>query len=459
MFNPHSLNGDRLERYHDLHLRGKYPLGARASLPMDLSAMKTSTWTYKPAMPLQTMIPHHQPAPEKQMRFRPEKAHRRPVQRLQWRKSKWQGDADEPSSYLDLNRISSMTIADVSPKFAVKRILQMYENQQYREAANFVNRLSHGTFKVILTDLPVDVFIESMPDSLPILEALYAKVFLSDGLNFSVKTLKPDAVVMQMVKFFAQQEDSLTGNIKWEQCGPFIASCKKLLKVIIHTDPKIKKMLVGRRKALDKAIEGMGHHGMVGTSDGSLMNLHDALKLEFKKVVTSYKAALEKLEELSLSTSSKQTISRSISHGPAPIQVSHQRQLSITQQEIQERLIKNKTILNVVEPILGNHSLDVFLGILQRRIDHDKDCLFHFTQLKKEVKDMQDATVVVPILMRYGNGIDQVLKLMRDVSGDQEESDGSDISGYHSDSDSAIMTSGNSPYVSKSARYNFLYRS
>ncbi|KAF0287808.1 hypothetical protein FJT64_013797 [Amphibalanus amphitrite] len=52
-----------------------------------------------------------------------------------------------------------------------------------------------------------------------------------------------------------------------------------------------------------------------------------------------------------------------------------------------------------------------------------------------------------------------VLKLMRDVSGDQEESDGSDISGYHSDSDSAIMTSGNSPYVSKSARYNFLYRS
>ncbi|XP_037094584.1 uncharacterized protein LOC119114653, partial [Pollicipes pollicipes] len=405
MFNLHSLNGDRLERYHDLHVR-KHPLQGRSSLPMDLSAMKTSTWTYKPAAPLQLMAPPPHLV-EKQMRFRPEKAHRRPVQRLQWRKSKWQPDPDEPSSYLDLNRISSMTIADVSPKFAVKRILMLYENQQYREAANFVNRLSHGTFKVILTDLPVDVFIESMPDSLPILEALYAKVFLSDGLNFSVKTLKPDAVVMQMVKFFAQQEDSLTGNIKWELCGPFIASCKKLLKVIVHTDPKIKKMLVSRRKALDKAVEGMGHHGMVGTSDGSLMNLHDALKLEFKKVVTSYKAALEKLEELSLSTASKQTLCRSISHGPAPIQVSHQRQLSITQQEIQERLIKNKTILNVVEPILGNHSLDIFLGILQRRIDHDKDCLFHFTQLKKEVKDMKDASVVVPILMRYGHGIDQ----------------------------------------------------
>lgn len=35
----------------------------------------------------------------------------------------------------------------------------------------------------------------------------------------------------------------------------------------------------------------------------------------------------------------------------------------------------------------------------------------------------------------------------------------SDVSGYHSDSDSAIMMSGNSPYVTKHARFNFLTRS
>lgn len=40
-----------------------------------------------------------------------------------------------------------------------------------------------------------------------------------------------------------------------------------------------------------------------------------------------------------------------------------------------------------------------------------------------------------------------------------EDEDSSDISGYHSDSDSAIMMSGNSPYVSKRARHNFLSRS
>lgn len=36
---------------------------------------------------------------------------------------------------------------------------------------------------------------------------------------------------------------------------------------------------------------------------------------------------------------------------------------------------------------------------------------------------------------------------------------GSDYSGYHSDSDSTVMMSGNSPFISKSARYNFLSRS
>lgn len=53
----------------------------------------------------------------------------------------------------------------------------------------------------------------------------------------------------------------------------------------------------------------------------------------------------------------------------------------------------------------------------------------------------------------------QVLELMKEVAEDNDEGDGSDISGYHSDSESAVMTSGNSPFISKEARYNFLSRS
>jgi hypothetical protein len=82
-------------------------------------------------------------------------------------------------------------------------------------------------------------------------------------------------------------------------------------------------------------------------------------------------------------------------------------------EEIQERLIKNKSVLNAVEPTLDNNCLDVLLGILQRRVEVDKEALFQFTQLRKETGDVHinnsEAHVVAPILMRYSRGCKQVL--------------------------------------------------
>lgn len=94
----------------------------------------------------------------------------------------------------------------------------------------------------------------------------------------------------------------------------------------------------------------------------------------------------------------------------APVAQSHQRQLSLKASEIQERLIKNKSLLNVVEPTLENHSLEVLLGILQRRIELDKEVLFQFTQLKKEIKLLggKPDPSVAPLLMRFQRGCQQV---------------------------------------------------
>ena len=339
------------------------------------------------------------------------------------------------------------------------------ENRQYRESANFINRLSGNTFGVIVHDLPVDLFIDSMPQSLPIIESLYAKVFLSDGIltRTSLQFLRPDAVVMQMVRFFAQhqvpspaQAPAQTGPgynapfgplgapRSWDFCGPFISSCKKLLRVIVLSEPNIRKGLQQKRRALDKAIEGLGQHGLVGTDEAGLMPLHDALQVEFRRVVNSYKIALAKLEELELaghghtgkkSPTGHPLAGRTVSSGPAPIAASHQRLLSLKQNEVQERLIKNKTLLNVVEPTLTNHSLDLFLGILQRRIELDKDVLFQFAQLKRQGSNSSAATgsssvsgsssssksptdssgnaaaaaiAIAPLLMNYSHGCQQV---------------------------------------------------
>ncbi|GFQ96223.1 uncharacterized protein TNCT_192801 [Trichonephila clavata] len=380
--------------------------------------------------------------------IRPDRSARTNVQKLTWRNSPWIKGYSHSDS-----KVSSMTIADVSPTVAMKRVILLYENQQYREAANFINRLHRSTFKAILDDLPIDMFVEAMPQSLPILEALYAKVFLSDGLNFPLRLLRPESVIMQMAKLFSHREyfeSVLNGQ------DPVVLSCRKLIKVIVLSEPRLKKQMINRKRALEKAVEGMGQHGLVGTSDKALMNLHEALKVEFERAIHQYKIAVQKLDELCLTP--KQLVTRSLSYGPAPTKASHQRQLSLRQDEIQERLIKNKSLLNVIEPTLTDHSLELLLKILRKRVEIDKDIIFQFTQLKKEVKEVKPDAVVAPILMKFSKGCTRVLDLMKELGDDlDDDTSSSDISGYHSDSDSAIA---NGSLQSRGCRrYNLMYRS
>jgi len=359
---------------------------------------------------------------------------------------------------------SAMTIADLSPRLALQRLLMLYENGDHREAAAFLRRLSPSTFKALLPIIPADLFIESMPHSLPILEALYSKLFLAGDAIWaeqrSTSTLRPEAVVWQMVRFFASQEDGLVGQMRWDFCGPFISSCKRLLSVLLSAEPRVRRLLTERKKALQRAIEGLGQHGMVGTTDQRLMNLHDALKLEFQKVQQTYRDSLEQLDDLALVVG-KVGKGQVSGHGKAPIAQSHQRQLSLKADEVQERLIKNKTLLNVVEPTLENTSLEVLLGILQQRIELDKECMFQYTQLRKEVRVVDGQTSIAPVLMRYQRGCQQVLELMREVTEEGEDEGNISDSPYHSDEGdcSSVMMSGNSPFISKAARYNFLSRS
>ncbi|GIX94156.1 uncharacterized protein CEXT_187171 [Caerostris extrusa] len=244
-------------------------------LRIDRPAMFT-TWTYKQAG--HSVI-------DRGNRIRPERHNRKNIQKMTWRTNEWAKEfKDEVES-----RVGSMTIADA-----------------------------------ILGELPIELFVDNMPHTLAILEALYARVFMADGLDMSLKLLRPDSVVMQMVKVFAmQQEESSSSMSTWvlDPKHPVVASCKKLLK---H-----------QKRALEKSIKGLGQHGMVGTSENTLMNLHEALKLNLTEVIHRYKSAVQKLDELSLTP--KQPVTRSISHGPAPIKASHQRQLSLRQEKSKKK--------------------------------------------------------------------------------------------------------------------------
>ena len=58
----------------------------------------------------------------------------------------------------------------------------------------------------------------------------------------------------------------------------------------------------------------------------------------------------------------------------------------------------------------------------------------------------------------FSGGQDGVNNTNENDEDDDEEEEEENLS-YHSDSDSTVMMSGNSPFVSKAARYNFLSRS
>lgn len=158
--------------------------------------------------------------------------------------------------------------------------------------------------------------------------------------------------------------------------------------------------------------------------------------LEFERVIQQYKGAIAKIDELSLARNIKDggPITRSLSQGPAPTFSSHQRLLSLKQEEIQERLNKNRSLLCALEPCFRtNHSLQILLAILQKRIDYDKETLFQFCQLRKEYvsssgdpagssftapsrqklttqlsSPFERDTVVAPVLMRFSHGCTQV---------------------------------------------------
>ena len=154
-------------------------------------------------------------------------------------------------------------------------------------------------------------------------------------------------------------------------------------------------------------------------------------------MIQQYKGAIAKIDELSLTRNIKDggPITRSLSNGPAPTFSSHQRLLSLKQEEIQDRLNKNRSLLCALEPCFRtNHSLQILLAILQKRIDYDKETLFQFGQLRKEyvsscgsstdpsssfnaptrhkstahLSPFERDTVVAPVLMRFSHGCSQV---------------------------------------------------
>ena len=207
-----------------------------------------------------------------------------------------------------------------------------------------------------------------------------------------------EQVLWQMVRLFSTQDDT---SLK-HKLG-------KLAQVLLEFEPKIHTTLVIKKKELDRAIEGdynqqhnlklcsdsllkqlqkwsfifshssifsttgLGCHGLTPDVAG-LTHLHVALKTELLRHIETYKNVLHRLDELGLASNDSKK----------PTAASHHRLLSLRLDEVQKRLIDNKTLLTLLDkPAL--QQLRPLIGLLSTRVQNDKEALFCVSQLKRFV--------------------------------------------------------------------------
>ncbi|CAB0045036.1 unnamed protein product [Trichogramma brassicae] len=349
-------------------------------------------------------------------RIRPERP-RNGIQRLVW----------VPSTQMHLGLVGPSEEECANPRMALRRLLRLYEGRQYREAAGLLLRLPQYTLRSVLPDIPIDLLIETLPHSLVLLEALYARM-LELGIR-DAKVLRLEQLLWKIVGLLAATNQD-----------PFhLRAWARLLTALNRAAPSARMALMSRRRALERAVEGLGKHGLVpvksssttttsnvahsaaghanGANNGAtatttasggttplqqqhhqattagpttattktttttttttnLVPLLVALKEELEQRADAYKLALHKIESLGKHAG--------LHKGDQGVQAaSHQRQLSLKYSEVQQRLIDNQGLLNALERPRVTGQLDALLAELKRRVDQDKEALRQWSSLRK----------------------------------------------------------------------------
>nr|CAB3260965.1 uncharacterized protein LOC100176502 [Phallusia mammillata] len=287
------------------------------------------------------------------------------------------------------------------------------------------------------------MFIDGLPHTLCIIHNLYSRIFLAKPKKFPTEILPLGRLVMQIVKLYARSLSKDLPKLKdWERQS---GQCKNLLKVIAYVDGvAILKMLRHRRRCLNRALEGLGEHGMVEVETtpigeeeirSELMPMSAALKVELDRMISNCKKSMQKLHRTNRSLSEQEpemspvspvgkmsslfnsfdsTKSDRSATLDLPSQCNHQRLMQLTSSNIQDRLYKNKAVLNVIEPTLHYAQLPRLVSVLQERIEKDKDLLLTFSQLRKEIISVPLDAKLAPSMNHYAEAFGSVIEVLKE---------------------------------------------
>lgn len=330
----------------------------------------------------------------------------------------------------------SQVFFDQPREFAAKRIRALYDEKQFNDAALLISRASVEELGFILPQLPIESILDQMPNTVVFLDSIYSKLLLAVSLNsqtsgrfpeISVDFLQPDRFLLNLVWIFAKETEphSLRSkdNVNWPILLPHLTN---ILKVISQLAPHLRHQLEERKNRLDKALEGLGLHGLINYGENQLIELSLAVKTELSGHHLKLKSIMQKYSELShhhinsqgsLTKAHKQhqksTFNINGIKGLPPSNSSHQRLMNLHLSELKERLQRNEYSFQLVEDTFKNSELEALLRLIRKRIAYDREIINEFQFLEKISHNLtMEDPILSKLFLSFSKGYERLLSLM-----------------------------------------------
>ena len=144
-----------------------------------------------------------------------------------------------------------MSIRNIDADIASNKLNELFHLHRYEDCVLFINRLSHSTVKLIISQISIDMFLARLPYTIEIFESLYAKVFIMDPENFPVRHLKPEKIVDKMVAYFSLLNQNQMEPIDGAK---MLDSFENVIRIISYVQPNLYSRLLYFKYAIDKGL-------------------------------------------------------------------------------------------------------------------------------------------------------------------------------------------------------------
>jgi hypothetical protein len=145
-----------------------------------------------------------------------------------------------------------MSIRNMDADVASNKLNELFHLHRYEDCVLFINRLSHITIKLVISQISIDMYLSRLPYTIEILEAIYAKIFIMDPDNFPIRTLQPERIIDKMVAYFSLLSDQ--NRMEPIDGAKMLDSFENVIRIISYVQPNLYSRLLYFKYAIDKGL-------------------------------------------------------------------------------------------------------------------------------------------------------------------------------------------------------------